>query len=31
VAVTETLPSPYRTYQAWQLAQAKAILHALGG
>ncbi len=31
VAVTETLPPSYRTYQAWQLAQAKAILRALGG
>jgi len=30
VAVTETMPPAYRTYQAWQLAQAKAILHALG-
>jgi zinc/manganese transport system substrate-binding protein len=31
VAVTETLPPSYRTYQQWQLAQAKAILQALGG
>jgi zinc/manganese transport system substrate-binding protein len=31
VAVTETLPPSYRSYQAWQLAQAKAILRALGG
>jgi zinc/manganese transport system substrate-binding protein len=31
VGVTETLPPSYRSYQAWQLAQADAILHALGG
>jgi len=31
VAVTETMPPSYRSYQAWQLAQAEAILHALGG
>jgi zinc/manganese transport system substrate-binding protein len=31
VAVTETMPPSYRSYQAWQLAQTKAILHALGG
>jgi zinc/manganese transport system substrate-binding protein len=31
VAVTETMPPGYRTYQAWQLAEATAILHALGG
>jgi zinc/manganese transport system substrate-binding protein len=30
VAVTETMPPSYHSYQAWQLAQAKAILHALG-
>ena len=30
VAVYETMPPGYRTWQAWQLAQAKAILHALG-
>ncbi len=31
VAVTETMPPGYRTYQAWQLAQARAVLRALGG
>jgi len=31
VGVTETMPPSYRSYQAWQLAQAEAILHALGG
>jgi zinc/manganese transport system substrate-binding protein len=31
VGVTETMPPSYRRYQAWQLAQAEAILHALGG
>lgn len=31
VPVTETLPPAYRTYQAWQLAQATALLDALGG
>ena len=31
VGVTETVPPSYRSYQAWQLAQAEAILHALGG
>ena len=30
VAVTETMPPSYRSYQAWQLAQASALLHALG-
>lgn len=30
VSVTETLPPKYHTFQAWQLAQAKALLHALG-
>ena len=29
VAVTETMPRAYRSYQAWQLAQAKALLQAL--
>jgi zinc/manganese transport system substrate-binding protein len=31
VGVSETQPSSDRSYQAWQLRQAKAILHALGG
>ena len=31
VPVTETLPPSYRTYQAWQLAQAQALHQALGG
>lgn len=31
VAVTETMPSSYHSYQAWQLAQASALLRALGG
>lgn len=31
VPVYETMPSAYRSYQAWQLAQATALLHALGG
>jgi len=30
VAVTETMPPAFRTYQAWQLAQAVALLRALG-
>lgn len=29
VGVTETMPPAYHTYQAWQLAQAKDLLHAL--
>ena len=31
VGVTETMPPSSRSYQAWQLSQAEAILHALGG
>lgn len=31
VGVTETPPPEYPTYQSWQLAQARAILQALGG
>ncbi|HWZ66163.1 MAG TPA: zinc ABC transporter substrate-binding protein [Patescibacteria group bacterium] len=31
VGVTETLPSDQKTYQSWQLNQAKALLAALGG
>lgn len=31
VGVTETMPPSYRSYQAWQLAQASALLLALGG
>ena len=31
VGVTETMPPSYRSYQAWQLAQAGALLRALGG
>lgn len=31
VPVDETMPRPYRSYQAWQLAQATALLSALGG
>jgi zinc/manganese transport system substrate-binding protein len=31
VGVTETMPPAYRSYQAWQLAQAEAIRCALGG
>ena len=31
VGVAETLPAAYRTFQAWQVAQARAILAALGG
>ena len=31
VGVTETMPPSYRSYQAWQLAQAEALLRALGG
>jgi zinc/manganese transport system substrate-binding protein len=31
VAVYETMPPAYRSYQAWQLAQASALLRALGG
>ena len=30
VAVTETMPPSYHSYQAWQLAQASALLRALG-
>ncbi|HUZ19917.1 MAG TPA: zinc ABC transporter substrate-binding protein [Acidimicrobiales bacterium] len=30
VAVTETMPASYSRYQAWQLAQASALLRALG-
>jgi zinc/manganese transport system substrate-binding protein len=30
VGATETLPPSYRSYQAWQLAQAEALLQALG-
>lgn len=30
VAVSETMPPSYQNYQAWQLAQAKALLRALG-
>jgi zinc/manganese transport system substrate-binding protein len=31
VGVSETMPARFRTYQAWQLDQAKQILDALGG
>ena len=31
IGVTETLPPADATYQAWQLAQANALLKALGG
>jgi zinc/manganese transport system substrate-binding protein len=31
VPVTETMPPSFRSYQAWQLAQATALLSALGG
>ena len=31
VPVTETLPTSSGSYQAWQLAQAKVLLGALGG
>ncbi len=31
VGVSETQPAGYRSYQAWQLSQATAILRALGG
>jgi zinc/manganese transport system substrate-binding protein len=31
VAVTETMPPSYHSYQAWQYAQASALLRALGG
>lgn len=31
VGVAETLPSQYPTFQAWQIAQARALLAALGG
>ena len=31
VPVYETMPPQYRSYQAWQLAQATALLDALGG
>ena len=30
VALTETMPRAYRSYQAWQLAQANALFSALG-
>lgn len=30
VGVSETIPSQYSTFQAWQIAQAKALLAALG-
>ena len=30
VALTETMPPSYRSYQAWQLTQANALLRALG-
>jgi zinc/manganese transport system substrate-binding protein len=30
VALTETMPPSFRTYQAWQLAQTTNLLHALG-
>ena len=30
VGVTETLPSNEKTFQSWQLDQAKSILAALG-
>ena len=31
VGVTETMPPSFRSYQAWQLSQAEALLRALGG
>ena len=31
IPVAETMPPAYRNYQAWQLAQATALLDALGG
>ena len=31
VGVSETIPQQYRDFQTWQIAQAKAILAALGG
>jgi zinc/manganese transport system substrate-binding protein len=31
VPVSETMPPSYRSYQAWQLAQAAALVNALGG
>jgi zinc/manganese transport system substrate-binding protein len=31
VGVSETIPAQYSTFQAWQIAQAKALLAALGG
>jgi zinc/manganese transport system substrate-binding protein len=31
VGVTETMPPSYGSYQAWQLAQAEALVRALGG
>jgi zinc/manganese transport system substrate-binding protein len=31
VAVTETMPASFHSYRAWQLAQAGALLRALGG
>ncbi|HVT65146.1 MAG TPA: zinc ABC transporter substrate-binding protein [Mycobacteriales bacterium] len=31
VGVSETLPQTYPDFQAWQLAQARALLEALGG
>jgi zinc/manganese transport system substrate-binding protein len=31
VGMSETVPAHYSTFQAWQIAQAKALLAALGG
>lgn len=31
VGVSETIPAEYPSFQAWQIAQAKALLAALGG
>ncbi len=31
VGVAETIPAQYQSFQSWQIAQAKAILTALGG
>jgi len=31
VGVSETIPRQYQTFQAWQIAQAQALLAALGG
>jgi zinc/manganese transport system substrate-binding protein len=31
VGVSETIPAQYSTFQAWQIAQARALLKALGG